>query len=61
MGLNNVPIRKPDGKVIFLRDVAFVHDGFAVQTNLARRDGKRSVVLSVMKTGSASTVEVASA
>ncbi len=57
--LNDVPIRKADGKVIFLRDVAFVHDGFAVQTNLARRDGKRSVVLSVMKTGSASTVEVA--
>jgi len=57
--LNEIPIRKADGKVIFLRDVAFVHDGFAVQTNLARRDGKRSVVLSVMKTGSASTVEVA--
>ena len=57
--LNDIPIRKPDGKVIFVRDVAFVHDGYAVQTNLARRDGKRSVVLSVMKTGSASTVEVA--
>ena len=57
--LNDIPIRKSDGKVIFLRDVAYVHDGFAVQTNLARRDGKRSVVLSVMKTGSASTVEVA--
>ncbi|MBL9107982.1 MAG: efflux RND transporter permease subunit, partial [Myxococcales bacterium] len=57
--LNDVPIRKPDGKVVFVRDVAFVHDGFAVQTNIARRDGKRSVVLSVMKTGAASTVEVA--
>lgn len=57
--LNDVPIRKPDGKIIQVRDVAFVHDGFAVQTNLARRDGKRSVVLSVMKTGNASTVEVA--
>ena len=57
--LNDLPIRKADGKVIFLRDVALVHDGFAVQGNLARRDGKRSVVLSVMKTGSASTVDVA--
>lgn len=57
--LNDIPIRKPDGRIVYVRDVAFVHDGYAVQTNLARRDGKRSVVLSVMKTGSASTVDVA--
>lgn len=57
--LNDIPIRKPDGRIVFVRDVAFVHDGYSVQTNLARRDGKRSVVLSVMKTGSASTVDVA--
>jgi multidrug efflux pump subunit AcrB len=57
--LNNIPIPKPDGQRVYVRDVAHVHDGFAVQTNLARRDGKRSVVLSVMKTGGASTTEVA--
>jgi multidrug efflux pump subunit AcrB len=57
--LNDIPIRKPDGRIVFVRDVAFVHDGYSVQTNLARRDGKRSVVLTVMKTGSASTVDVA--
>jgi multidrug efflux pump subunit AcrB len=57
--LNDVPIRRPDGSVIFLRDVAHVHDGFAVQTTLARQEGKRSVVLSVLKNGDASTVEVA--
>jgi multidrug efflux pump subunit AcrB len=57
--LNDIPIRKPDGRQIHLRDVAFVHDGFGVQTNMARRDGKRSVVLSVMKTGNASTIDVA--
>jgi multidrug efflux pump subunit AcrB len=57
--LNDIPIRKPDGRIVFVRDVAFVHDGYSVQSNLARRDGKRSVVLSVMKTGSASTVDVA--
>ncbi|MBL8721740.1 MAG: efflux RND transporter permease subunit [Myxococcales bacterium] len=57
--LNDVPIKKPDGRTIYLRDVAFVHDGFGVQTNIARLDGKRAVVLSVLKTGDASTTEVA--
>jgi multidrug efflux pump subunit AcrB len=57
--LNDIPVRRADGKLVFLRDLAWVHDGFAVQTNIARRDGKRGVVLSVMKTGEASTVEVA--
>ncbi|MBL9038933.1 MAG: efflux RND transporter permease subunit [Archangium sp.] len=57
--LNDLPIRRADGQIIFLRELAWVHDGFAVQTNIARRDGKRAVVLSVMKTGEASTVAVA--
>jgi multidrug efflux pump subunit AcrB len=59
--LNDIPIRTSSAgaRPVYVRDVAHVHDGFAVQTNIARRDGKRSVVLSVMKTGSASTTEVA--
>ena len=57
--LNELPIRTASGRIVYVRDVAYVHDGYAVQTNIARRDGKRSVVLSVMKTGSASTTEVA--
>jgi multidrug efflux pump subunit AcrB len=57
--LNDIPIRSSSGRTIYVRDVAHVHDGYAVQTNIARRDGKRSVVLSVMKTGGASTTEVA--
>ena len=57
--LNDIPIRRADGKTVFLRDVAHAHDGFSSQTNIARQDGKRSVVLSVMKTGDASTTEVA--
>lgn len=57
--LNDMPIRKADGSQLYVRDVAYVHDGFAVQTNIARRDGKRGVVLSVMKTSGASTTEVA--
>jgi multidrug efflux pump subunit AcrB len=57
--LNDIPIRVVNGRQIYVKDVAHVHDGYAVQTNIARRDGKRSVVLSVMKTGGASTTEVA--
>lgn len=58
--LNEIPIRTSGGRPVYVKDVAHVHDGYAVQTNIARRDGKRSVVLSVMKTGGASTTEVAS-
>lgn len=58
--LNELPIRRADGRVLQVRDVAFVHDGFQVQTNIARADGRRSVVLTVMKNGDASTLEVAS-
>lgn len=58
--LNHIPIKRADGRIIFLRDVAHVHDGFAVQTSLARQDGKRSVLLSILKHGDASTTEVAS-
>ena len=57
--LSDIPIPRRSGPPAYLRDVAHVHDGFAVQTNLARENGRRSVVLSVMKTGDASTIEVA--
>lgn len=57
--LNELPIIRPGKPLLLLRDVANVHDGFAVRTNLARRDGRRSIVLNVMKTGEASTTEVA--
>ncbi len=57
--LNDVPIRIIGGKTVFLRDVAHVHDGFAVQTNIVRQDGVRGVLLSVLKNGDASTLDVA--
>lgn len=57
--LNDLPLRASDGRTVFVRDVAWVHDGFSVQTSIARRDGQRSVVLSVLKNGDASTTEVA--
>jgi multidrug efflux pump subunit AcrB len=57
--LNDLPVKFKDGSISRVRDVAWAHDGFAPQTNIARLDGKRAVVLSVLKTGDASTTEVA--
>jgi multidrug efflux pump subunit AcrB len=57
--LNELPLRVAGDTLLKLSDVAYVHDGFAVRTNLARRDGRRSVVISVLKTGDASTTDVA--
>jgi multidrug efflux pump subunit AcrB len=57
--LNNIPVRRVGGSMVFVRDVAQVHDGFAVQTSVVRRDGRRSVLLTVLKNGDASTLDVA--
>jgi multidrug efflux pump subunit AcrB len=56
--LNNIPIRYTNGQTVFLKDVGQVHDGWAVQQNIVREDGHRSVLLSVLKNGNASTVAV---
>jgi CzcA family heavy metal efflux pump len=57
-GFENLPIREVDGRVIFLRDVAAVRDGPAVQTNVARLNGQNSVMVSIIKLGAASTVDI---
>ena len=56
--LNNVPVTTRNGSVIYVRDVAHVRDGYPPQTNIARRDGHRAVLQSILKTGSTSTLEV---
>jgi multidrug efflux pump subunit AcrB len=58
--LNNIPIKYTNGQTVFLRDVGQVHDGWAVQQNVVHQDGRRSVLLSVLKNGNASTVAVVS-
>lgn len=55
---NDIPVSVVDKKVIFLRDVAFAHDGFAPQTNIVRRDGTPSVLMQVLKNGRASTLDI---
>jgi multidrug efflux pump subunit AcrB len=55
---NDVPIKMVNGKTILLRDVAHVHDGFAIQKNVVRKDGRRSVLLTLLKGDGASTLDV---
>jgi multidrug efflux pump subunit AcrB len=59
-GLNDIPIKYVNGQTVFLKDIGQVHDGWAVQQNIVRNDGHRSVLLSVLKNGNASTVAVVS-
>jgi multidrug efflux pump subunit AcrB len=56
--LNNIPIKYTNGQTVFLKDIGQVHDGWAVQQNIVREDGRRSVLLSVIKNGNASTLAV---
>jgi multidrug efflux pump subunit AcrB len=56
--LNNLPVKVVDGATIRLRDVAQVHDGYNPQQNAVRLDGVRGALLTVMKSGAASTLDV---
>src|SRR5258708_833122 len=57
-GLNDVPIKTVNGAPVYMRDVAQVRDGYQVQTNIVRTDGKRSSLLTVLRHGGASTLAV---
>jgi multidrug efflux pump subunit AcrB len=59
--LNNIPIKVTNGATIFVKDVGQVRDGSLVQQNVVREDGQRSVLLSIIKNGNASTLEVVNA
>ena len=56
--LNNMPIKAVNGAVIYIRDVAHVRDGFPPQTNIVRVDGQRATLMNILKTGSASTLDI---
>ena len=56
--LNNLPVKVVNGATIRVRDVAQVHDGYNPQQNAVRQDGVRGALLTVMKSGAASTLEV---
>jgi len=56
--LNTLPVKVVNNSPIYLRDVAWVRDGFTPQTNIVRRDGQRGVLITVLKNGNASTLDV---
>src|SRR6202165_4851101 len=59
--LNNLPIKTVNGVTVYMKDVAQVRDGFSVQSNIVRTNGSRGVMLSVTKTGKASTLAIVNA
>jgi multidrug efflux pump subunit AcrB len=59
--LNNLPVKYVNGQTVFVKDVGQVHDGNLVQQNIVRTDGHRSVLLSIIKNGNASTLSVVNA
>ena len=56
--INSFPIKEVDGRTVFMRDVAHVHDGFQVQTNSVAVDGVPGALMSIRKTGGVSTLAV---
>jgi CzcA family heavy metal efflux pump len=56
--LNDLPIKTENGATIYIRDVGHVRDGYQPQTNIVRQDGVRGTLLTVMKNGGASTINV---
>src|ERR1700751_3563992 len=58
--LNDLPIKQVGDTTVYLRDVATASDGFALQTNVVRQDGRRGVLMSILKGGNASPLSVGS-
>ena len=56
--LNDLPVKKVNDTIIYMRDVAYVHQGSPPQTNLVRVNGSRAVLMTILKAGSASTLSV---
>jgi multidrug efflux pump subunit AcrB len=56
--INDLPVKKVDGTVIHIRDVAYAHDGSPPQTNIVRVNGARAVLMSILNAGSASTLDI---
>ncbi len=56
--MNDLPVKTVNGATIYLKDVATVHDGFSVQTNIVRTNGTRGALLTVMRNGQASTLDI---
>src|SRR6202042_320630 len=56
--INDLPVKKINGTIIYVHDVAFVHQGSPPQTNVVRVNGARAVLMTILKAGSASTLDI---
>ncbi len=56
--LNNLPIKTVNGATVYIKDVAQVRDGYSVQTNIVRMNGARGVLMTITRTGKASTLDI---
>src|SRR2546428_2299887 len=56
--LNDLPVKTVNGATIYMRDVAHIRDGFSPQTNAVLANGQRGVLMSIYKTGNASTLDI---
>jgi multidrug efflux pump subunit AcrB len=56
--LNRLPIKQVNGAMVYMKDVAQVRDGFSIQTNVVRQNGTRGALLTVLKNGNVSTLEI---
>ncbi|MGD0493045.1 MAG: efflux RND transporter permease subunit, partial [Steroidobacteraceae bacterium] len=56
--INDLPVKKVNGTIVYVHDVAYVHDGAPPQTNMVRVDGVHAVLMTILKAGSASTLSV---
>jgi len=56
--LNDIPVKSVKGAVVFVKDVAHVHDGYSPQLNIVNQDGRRAVLFNILKNGDASTLTV---
>jgi len=56
--LNDLPVKTQNGATIYMREVAHIRDGFSPQTNIVLNNGQRGVLMSIYKTGSASTLDI---
>src|SRR5271169_2224565 len=59
--LNNLPIKTVNGATVYMKDVAQVHDGFSVQNNIVRTNGARGVLMTITRSGKASTLDIVNA
>src|SRR4051794_4449495 len=59
--MNDLPIRASNGAIVYMKDIGQIRNGFAVQTNVVRENGQRSALLTVLKNGKASTLNIVNA